>query len=245
MTGYHFRQGTKHGALSKFSYSCDCFWNLNWPSQEFGENAHPVCECFQYLESLHETHPHIQASLGLDNPRHIVYAPTSKLFGVGCVRTEPVQVGQDETVASSFKLLDDTTLGGTFTISHHSLFMLTHFFAVLAQVDLQADEHIMSLAVLDVTVNDKLQPLFCVGTTFLRNDEMEPSSGRILLFEPTQPSPTVTQLRRVASDNVSGCVYSLAVIDGMLAAAINSSVSLFPLNVLSRILLFVRFLCIE
>lgn len=149
-------------------------------------------------------------------------------------------------MASSFKLLDDTTLSGSSTTSRYSLSMLIHFSAVLAQVDLQNDEHIMSLAVLNVTVNDKLQPLFCVGTTFLRNDEMEPSSGRILLFEPTQPSPTVTQLRRVASDNVSGCVYSLAVIDGMLAAAINSSVSSSEFLICcTSILTFVRFLCIE
>ncbi|KAE9400776.1 hypothetical protein BT96DRAFT_992689 [Gymnopus androsaceus JB14] len=156
---------------------------------------------------------HIRSvSLGLDNPRHIVYAPTCKLFGVSCVRTEPIRVGQDETVTSSFKLLDDSS------------------FAVLAQVDLQKDEQIMSLTVLNVTVNEKLQPLFCVGTTFIRMDEMEPTSGRILLFEPNQVSPTMLQLRRVASNDVPGCVYSLAVVDGMLAAAINSCVSLYRMT---------------
>lgn len=77
-------------------------------------------------------------------------------------------------------------------------------------------------------------------------DEMEPTSGRLLLFEPNQVSPTVLQLRRVASNDVPGCVYSLAVVDGMLAAAINSCVRLLYSNLLFVLIFYPpRFLSIE
>ncbi|GAW02346.1 uv-damaged dna-binding [Lentinula edodes] len=148
---------------------------------------------------------HIRStSLGLHTPRHIVHEPTHRVFGVGTVYTEPCRVGEEEKTMNSLKLLDDTTL------------------EVLAQAELQQDEQIMSLAV--------LQHLLCVGTFSLRLDETEPTSGKILLFEVQHASSTLIQLKRVAATDVGGCVYSLVVIDGLLAAAINSSVSLYRVS---------------
>ncbi|KAJ3896557.1 CPSF A subunit region-domain-containing protein [Lentinula edodes] len=157
---------------------------------------------------------HIRStSLGLHTPRHIVHEPTHRVFGVGTVYTEPCRVGEEEKTTNSLKLLDDTTL------------------EVLAQAELQQDEQIMSLTVLQVKDNNNTsQQLFCVGTFSLRLDETEPTSGKILVFEVQQASSTLIQLKRVAAEDVSGCVYSLVVIDGLLAAAINSSVSLYRVS---------------
>ncbi|KIK59844.1 hypothetical protein GYMLUDRAFT_74297 [Collybiopsis luxurians FD-317 M1] len=152
---------------------------------------------------------HIRStSLGLDNPRQIVHEPTYKVFGVTCLRTQPSRIGEDERVASSFKLVDDTNL------------------KVLAQVDFDHNEHVMSSVVINIIVNDQAKPLFCVGTMIFHPEELETTSGRIHLYEAYQPSPSMMQLRRVASENVGGCVYNLAVIEGMLAAAVNSSINL-------------------
>ncbi|KAJ3904528.1 CPSF A subunit region-domain-containing protein [Lentinula edodes] len=171
---------------------------------------------------------HIRStSLGLHTPRHIVHEPTHRVFGVGTVYTEPCRVGEEEKTTNSVKLIDDTTL------------------EVLAQAELQQDEQIMSLAVLQVNDHhhhhnnhnnnnnnntSQQQHLLCVGTFSLRLDETEPTSGKILLFEIQHASSTLIQLKRVAATDVGGCVYSLVVIDGLLAAAINSSVSLYRVS---------------
>ncbi|KAJ3863624.1 CPSF A subunit region-domain-containing protein [Lentinula novae-zelandiae] len=168
------------------------------------------------VKSLEKMHIR-STSLGLHTPRHIVHEPTHRVFGVGTVYTEPCRVGEEEKTTNSLKLLDDTTL------------------EVLAQAELQQDEQIMSLTVLQVKDNNNTsQQLFCVGTFSLRLDETEPTSGKILLFEVQQASSTLIQLKRVASEDVSGCVYSLVVIDGLLAAAINSSVSLYRVSLITE-----------
>lgn len=83
----------------------------------------------------------------------------------------------------------------------------------------------MSLALINVPTNDgTIKPLFCLGTVFLRLDEMEPTSGRILLCEAKQATPSLIGLNQVVSHEVSGCVYSVSEVKGMLAAAVNSSV---------------------
>ncbi|KAF9069809.1 CPSF A subunit region-domain-containing protein [Rhodocollybia butyracea] len=161
------------------------------------------------IKSLDKMHIR-STSLGLDNPRHLVHEATLKVFGVGCVRTEPSRLGENGRITSSFKMLDDATL------------------RVLAQTDLLLDEQIMSLALINVPTNDGMtKPLFCIGTVFLRLDEMEPTSGRILLFEARQATPSLIGLNQVVSHKVSGCVYSVTGVKGMLAAAVNSSVSLY------------------
>lgn len=159
-----------------------------------------------------------------------MHEPTHKVFGVGTVYTEPCRVGEEEKTTNSLKLLDDTTLEGVCFLTALSLTILCSrsyllYCPVLAQAELQQDEQIMSLTVLQVKDNNNTsQQLFCVGTFSLRLDETEPTSGKILLFAVQQASSTLIQLKRVASEDVSGCVYSLVVIDGLLAAAINSSV---------------------
>ena len=72
-----------------------------------------------------------------------------------------------------------------------------------------------------------------VGTVRHQIGETEPSSGRLLLFmvEPGEgPSRgergRSLNLRMITSVNSEGCVYALAEVQGAIAAAVNTSVSL-------------------
>ncbi|KAJ3991663.1 CPSF A subunit region-domain-containing protein [Lentinula boryana] len=169
---------------------------------------------------------HIRStSLGYHIPRQIVYEPTQRVFGVGCLYTEPCRVGEEEKMVSSFRLIDSGSL------------------EVLAQAELQQDEQIMSLAVIDIPLSNHnhslpRKHLFCLGTFFLNPSEIETTSGRILLFDAYQleSSPGLRSLRLVGEQEVKGCVYALVGIEGsvdgveggggegLVAAAINSSV---------------------
>ncbi|KAJ3781139.1 CPSF A subunit region-domain-containing protein [Lentinula aff. detonsa] len=169
---------------------------------------------------------HIRStSLGYHIPRQIVYEPTQRVFGVGCLYTEPCRVGEEEKMVSSFRLIDSGSL------------------EVLAQAELQQDEQIMSLAVIDIPSSNHNRSLprkhlFCLGTFFLNPSEIETTSGRILLFDTYQleSSPGLRSLRLVGEQEVKGCVYALVGIggsvdgveggggEGLVAAAINSSV---------------------
>jgi len=146
--------------------------------------------------------------LGLDNPRRITHHPALKVFGVACVSTAPPRIGEAEERLSSFKLIDDITF------SHLGSFVC------------EADEEIV--ATLTLPNADTGRPCFCVGTVQIHPEEREPSSGRILLFSfgPTEgsASSSTPSLKLVTATPVSGCVYQLAFINGLIAAAVNSSV---------------------
>jgi hypothetical protein len=74
--------------------------------------------------------------------------------------------------------------------------------------------------------------VICVGTVFLKFGEKEPSQGRLLLFKAeldARLSRKRRQLKQISELDVKGCVYALARVNGLLAAAIGPAVgSLFP-----------------
>jgi CPSF A subunit region len=74
--------------------------------------------------------------------------------------------------------------------------------------------------------------VICVGTVFLKYGEKEPSQGRLLLFKAeldARLSRKRRQLKQISELEVEGCVYALARVNGLLAAAIGPVVgSLFP-----------------
>lgn len=72
---------------------------------------------------------------------------------------------------------------------------------------------------------------FCVGT--LRTDvgSYEPTRGRLLLFELEGSS----DLKLVAEEETDGCVYAIATANGMVVAAVNSSVRSIPSSSLSDV----------
>lgn len=67
----------------------------------------------------------------------------------------------------------------------------------------------------------------CVGTVFFKIGEKEPSQGRLLLFKAeadAKLSRKRRHLKQISELNVEGCVYALARVNGLLAAAICSAV---------------------
>jgi len=52
----------------------------------------------------------LQHNMAFENPRKIAYDPARRTFGVGCMKVEPVGVGQPEKMSSHFKILDQDTL---------------------------------------------------------------------------------------------------------------------------------------
>lgn len=87
----------------------------------------------------------------------------------------------------------------------------------------------------DTRVNQRCY--LVVGTQYYQSGETEAREGRIMLYEardPWLPEPQVsrqdTRLSRgkialATSFKVKGCVFAVAEIDGMIAAAVNESVS--------------------
>jgi DNA damage-binding protein 1 len=72
----------------------------------------------------------------------------------------------------------------------------------------------------------------CIGTVFHRFGEKEPSQGRLLLFKAefdARLSRKKRQLKQISELDVNGCVYALALVNGLLAAAIGPTVGyIFP-----------------
>ncbi|KAI0335819.1 hypothetical protein GY45DRAFT_705258 [Cubamyces sp. BRFM 1775] len=149
--------------------------------------------------------------LGMDNPRKMAYHPTQQVFGVACTRANPGRIGEDDAITGSFKLLDA-----------HSFSQLHHF-------QCKPDEEPSSVLALPGDGSGS-SPAFCLGTVVIRPEEREPSRGRLVLFSLTSVDGS-RLLSVLASHETSGCVYALAQIsDGVIAAAINSSVVIFKIR---------------
>ncbi|RPD77741.1 hypothetical protein L226DRAFT_544225 [Lentinus tigrinus ALCF2SS1-7] len=136
--------------------------------------------------------------LGLDNPRKIGYHAGQEVFGVACIRIAPGRIGDLEEVTGSFKLLD------------------AHSSRELHEFNCSAEEEPASVLVLPGAGSGK-SPAFALGTVFIRPDEREPSTGRIVLFSVASTEGTNTRsLDVLATEDVRG-------------SAINTSVSALPL----------------
>ncbi|KAJ7288527.1 CPSF A subunit region-domain-containing protein [Mycena rebaudengoi] len=156
--------------------------------------------------------------LGLDAPQRIAYDPLLKLFGVACTRREPARIGAAEPpLRSSFRLLDDTT------------------FSHLSQYNCEPDEEITCLATLTLKRDEESTSYFCLGTYTVDFSEKIPTEGRLLVFSAYPPGAHArssnVQLSLLASADVRGCVYSVATVNGLIAAGVNSAVMLFRLDV--------------
>lgn len=92
------------------------------------------------------------------------------------------------------------------------------------------DEEITAVASLSITdANGQPKPLFCLGTYVFHADDKEPVAGRLLIFAANSledQSKSSLHLSLVTSLDVKGCVYALTLVDEMIVAAVNSSVSL-------------------
>jgi DNA damage-binding protein 1 len=92
----------------------------------------------------------------------------------------------------------------------------------MSQFNCEPDEETTAVENLSM---DASPPLFCVGTFYYHVSEHEPTDGRLLIFSlKGQPSGRSSQLSLIASAHVQGCIYALAIINGLIAVAVNASV---------------------
>jgi len=148
--------------------------------------------------------------LGLDNPKRIAYNPAEGIFGVGCQRMVPTPLGAAEHSQGLFRLFSQN-------------------FEALGHFLCDVDEDVTAVQVLPLQQRGKESLHFCAGTMIYQSGDDEPSQGRILLFESSAKGDE-NQNWLSTFCNVSGCVYALAPLQGLIAAAINTSVELYALE---------------
>ena len=106
---------------------------------------------------------------------------------------------------------------------------MSAFRTVLCQFTSKNDEEVTTVKMIPLSKGDTA---ICIGTVFHKFGEKEPSQGRLLLFKAeldARLSRKKRQLKLISELDVNGCVYALAPVNGLLAAAIGPTVcSLFP-----------------
>lgn len=103
-------------------------------------------------------------------------------------------------------------------------------------------EEVYSISTVSLTDGLEDRIYFAVGTVFIKPDEVEPSKGRVMLFDVVPSNCNGAQDRSsaggghrsrgtgsrgswlLASDDVEGCVYSISSTEGYLVIAVNSAV---------------------
>lgn len=93
-----------------------------------------------------------------------------------------------------------------------SFFPVVHYFKL--------SENESPCSVISCSLGEDPNVYFFVGTAFVKPDESEPTTGRILVF-----SVVDMKLKLVAETTVKGAVYSLNPFNRMLLASINSKVT--------------------
>ncbi|KAI0027623.1 mono-functional DNA-alkylating methyl methanesulfonate N-term-domain-containing protein [Vararia minispora EC-137] len=148
-------------------------------------------------------------AFGLDNPVRLTHEPVSRTLGVGCLKVDPTPVSyleeRDQTILSTFKVLDDTT------------------YEVLSTYDCKPLEEITAVVTF-MPPGDGAKTYYALGTMF--NKEIvhdEPTSGRIILLLPGRDDGLALE----SETSVNGCVYALLCVEGHLVAAMNSAVMVF------------------
>ncbi|XP_028397691.1 DNA damage-binding protein 1-like [Dendronephthya gigantea] len=183
---------------------------------------------------------HIRTVPLAESPRRIAYQETTQSFGVATTRTElqdlyssesrPVRKSASLTAqnitknigaitSNSTALPDGITFGndvecGSFLIVDQHTFEVTHAH------HLKEMECPVSLISCKLTKGS--HQYYCVGTAFVRPEDAEPKSGRLILFHLEDG-----KLTQVAEKEVKGSVYSLVEFNGKIVAGINSTVSVF------------------
>ena len=99
---------------------------------------------------------------------------------------------------------------------------------MLCQFTSQTYEEVTTVQMIPSSEGDTV---ICIGTVIFKPGEKEPSQGRLLLLKAeldARLSRKRRQLKQISELYVKGCVYALARVNGLLAAAIGPGVgSLF------------------
>ena len=168
-----------------------------------------------------------QIQFGLENPCKIAYDSVAHMFGVGCTVRQACLVGENEIVAGSFKLIDESTFKGA-CVNAYVECHRTNAFVVTGEYQLNTAEVPTALALVHRDSDDGDLSYFALGTTLHGGDGYESTSGRIILF--TASTNEMAQARSapqpipVAVETVQGCVYAIAGVQGSVIVTVNSSV---------------------
>ncbi|KAG8816983.1 hypothetical protein FRC17_000103, partial [Serendipita sp. 399] len=158
--------------------------------------------------------------LGYDIPISIAYHPEIHAFALGCVRREPSRAGAFDTITSSFKLLDATT------------------FEFLNSYSVPSAEEITKVCIANLDAGSP-QTYVAVGTAIWKEEEAEPTKGRILLFTAVSnqsslssrknaPAPVLTLM---LEQEIPGAVVSMSALeDNHLAVIVNSILIVYRLT---------------
>ncbi|KAF7297748.1 CPSF-A domain-containing protein [Mycena kentingensis (nom. inval.)] len=156
---------------------------------------------------------------GLDVPQRIVYEPELKVFGVAFLRRMPTRIGAEELPPKSlFRLVDDVA------------------FAQISEYECREEEEITSVVGFPFRAEGLKHETacFCVGSYINKPEERIPQVGYVSVFAAHElgadPSPATLGLVRLASEKVDGCVYTVTMVQGLIAAGVNSALILFRLH---------------
>ncbi|RYH30097.1 hypothetical protein EON65_06255 [archaeon] len=145
---------------------------------------------------------HVQTIPLGEAPRRIAHCASLRAY---CVATEQVVQGEHgEESVSRVLFFDDSSMS-----------LITAFKLELLE---------QALAVIACKLDDKFY--FAVGTAQIVNEEIEPSKGRVLIFEVNEDRKSVTI---VAERETKSGVYTLANVCDKLAAGIASKVQIYKL----------------
>ena len=102
------------------------------------------------------------------------------------------------------------------------LFFEENRFQLIGSFDLDYLETALSITTINFEGNTR--PYIAVGTAQVINDELEPSKGRIIIFDIDEEK----KITVITDKETKAGVYSLVEIQGRLAAGVGSKVSLKP-----------------
>lgn len=146
------------------------------------------------------------------------------MFGVACLRENPLRLGEPESITSSFKILEDGSCSRKSLSPQFLLLTEETFCAELGQYNCGQEEEITAIHTLSVPHRNCSLPCFVVGSCRYESGETEPKYGQLMVFRIHHEGFSPPKLILAASAQVDGCIFALTNIDGMIAAAVNGSV---------------------
>jgi len=136
-----------------------------------------------------------------EQPRRIAHQDSTRTFGLVTI-VEEAGGWSDHKKANALRLLDSQT------------------FETLHRFEMDVNE--VPCSVLSCAFTDDPLDYYCVGTAYMKPDEVEPNQGRILVFAVEDQ-----KLMLVAEKETKGAVYNLNAFGGKLLAGINSRIQLY------------------
>lgn len=82
-----------------------------------------------------------------------------------------------------------------------------------------------AIAAVEVTCADCPPTVFAAGA--IAYEEVEPSNGQLLILNAEPNGPSGRRFVELASAQVLGCIYAITSLNGLIVAAVDSSVSAY------------------